>query len=345
MIDISIDMLSLGNADSITVWLKDDNNNSFVILIDGGNKSQGGDVIKHLDKHILPATGKTAPDLIICTHHDKDHIGGLIAVVEHYKNLIPEIWVNNPAEHISSYRYQALKESFKKKSAEKQYEVIMESLQNVDDFITLVDKYNIPRKPALYGQNKFNGIVKILGPSDAFYKSLLPGMDNVEEYVSQEAKYAYNSLFPNQNPDLLLEGVSPCPIVDAENSTSATNNSSVILQITARENKRFLFTGDAGVQAFEDVETHDSLDNLFWMQVPHHGSRRNLSSKLIDKMSPKWALISAKGGKENKHPRLALVNCLKKHGAKVYSTHKGGSKWHHIGNFPPRDGYSTAAEI
>ena len=134
MIDISIDMLSLGNADSIIVWLKDDNNNHFVILIDGGNKGDSEKVITHLDKYILKDAGKRAPDLIICTHHDKDHIGGLIGVVEHYGNSIGKVWINNPAEHISSQAYQTLKESFRQKSASKQYEVILESLTNLDDF-------------------------------------------------------------------------------------------------------------------------------------------------------------------------------------------------------------------
>lgn len=344
MIDISIDMLSLGNADSIIVWLKDESNNHFVILIDGGNKSDGEKVIAHLDKYILPNVPQSAPDLVICTHHDKDHIGGLITVVEHYRNRIGKVWINNPAEHISSNAYQTLKESFRRQSAYKQYEVILESLTNLDDFISLVDRIGIPRENALYGQGLFDGVIRVLGPSDDFYKTLLPGMENMDRYVSSEASYAYNSLFPNQNPNLLLESVSPCPIIDEENSTSATNNSSVILEINAR-NKRFLFTGDAGVQAFEDVETRVSLAGIHWLDVPHHGSRRNLSSTLINTMSPTWALISAKGGKENKHPRKALVYCLRKHGAKVYCTCKGGNKHHTFGDFPNREGYTTAEEV
>ena len=62
MIDISIDMLSVGNSDSIIVWLKDHNNNNFVILIDGGNRSDGEKVIAHLNKYILPDAGNRAPD-------------------------------------------------------------------------------------------------------------------------------------------------------------------------------------------------------------------------------------------------------------------------------------------
>jgi beta-lactamase superfamily II metal-dependent hydrolase len=339
MIDISIDMLSLGNADSIIVWLKDHNKNNFVILIDGGNKSDGEKVIAHLEKYILPHVNQSAPDLVICTHHDKDHIGGLITVVEHYGNKIDKVWINNPAEHISSQAYQLLKESFKKKSASKQYQVILESLTNLDDFISLVDGKKIPRDHALYGQGLFDGVIKVLGPSDGFYKSLLPGMENMDRYVSSEADYAYNSIFGTAIINENLEANSPCPIVDEENSTSATNNSSVILEISAKENSRYIFTGDAGVQAFEDVETRDSLEDVHWLDVPHHGSRRNLTSRLIDTMSPKVCYISAKGG--TKHPRRALVNCLKKHGAKVYCTKDGNNMWHHRGDFPDRQDYSS----
>ena len=74
-------------------------------------------------------------------------------------------------------------------------------------------------------------------------------------------------------------------------------------------------------------------------------SRRNLSSELIDTMRPTYALISAKGGSDTKHPRKALVFCLRKHGAKVYSTSKSGSLRHKFGDFPERNGYSTAEEV
>jgi|AntRauTorckE5430_2_1112549.scaffolds.fasta_scaffold10434_1 beta-lactamase superfamily II metal-dependent hydrolase len=345
MIDISIDMLSVGNADSIIVWLKDNNSNHFVILIDGGKKSDGEAVIQHLETHLKRNVGYAAPDLIICTHHDQDHIGGLTAVVEKYKTSIGEIWINNPADHISHHSYQTLKESFRRKSAQQQYKVILESIKNVEDFISVVDRIGIERKPALHGRESQNGIIKILGPTKDFYDLLLPGMDGIENFVSAEANYVYNSHFSSQNINEAAETSSPCPIVDAENNTSATNSSSVILEIKANQGKRFLFTGDAGVKAFEDVEKRYSLANIFWLDVPHHGARRNLSSNLIDTMRPTYALISAKGGSDTKHPRKALVFCLRNHGAKVYSTSKSGSLNHKFGNFPKRGGYSTANEV
>jgi beta-lactamase superfamily II metal-dependent hydrolase len=344
MIDISIDMLSVGNADAIIVWLKDQNNNNYVVLIDGGNKCDGKKVIDHLESYILKpeASGKTAPDLIVSSHHDKDHIGGLIEVVNYYGSSIGEVWVNNPADYMGNLAYSHLKESFKNKSINKQYQVILESLTNLDEFISVVDRFKIQRNDALAGRNVHNGIISVLGPSLKFYKSLLPGMDGLEKFVTQEANWAYNSIFVEPMINESLEEQSPCPIVDEENETSATNNSSVILQITARNADKYLFTGDAGVLALEDVETRNSLERIFLLQVPHHGSRRNLSSRLIQTMSPQTCYISAEG--TIKHPRRALVNCLKRHGAKVYCT-KDGNKWHHRGNFPNRDGYSTATPI
>lgn len=338
-------MLSVGNADAIIVWLKDDSNNHYVVLVDGGNKSDGEKVIEHLDKYILGtgASGKNAPDLIISTHHDKDHIGGLTEVVNHYGSSISEVWVNNPADHMDNRAYGLIKESFRRQSEKKQYQVILESLNNLDEFITAVDKHDIVRNDALEGRSKHDGIIKILGPSEDFYKSLLPGMDGLEDFVTQEATWAHNSIYSEPTINESLEKSSPCPIVDEKNSTSATNNSSVILEIIAKENSRYLFTGDAGVSAFEDVETRYSLRNIHWLDVPHHGARRNLSSNLIATMSPNVCYVSAIGS--NKHPRRALVNCLNRHGATVYSTHKGGNKWHHRGSFPDRQDYSTANSI
>jgi len=345
MIDISIDMLSVGNADAIIIWLKDHNNNHYVVLVDGGNKSDGEQVIAHLKKYILKpeASGKTAPDLIISTHHDKDHIGGLIEVVKHYGSAIGEVWVNNPADHMGSLAYRKLEESFRSKSLNKQYQVILESLTNLDDFISEVDKHGITRYDALAGRSKHDNIIQILGPSDKFYKSLLPGMDGLEKFVTDEANWAYNSIYGTATINESTEASSPCPIVDEENETSATNNSSVILQLSVGESKKYLFTGDCGVSALEDVATRNSIEKIDWLDVPHHGSRRNLSSSLIQTMSPKICYISAEG--TTKHPRPALVNCLKKHGASVYCTKGGNSMWHHRGTFPDREEYSTATSL
>ena len=345
--DISIDMLSLGNADGIIVWLKEDDM-SGVIVIDGGAPKDGQNIIDHLEKYILPYVPQDAPDLIISTHPDKDHVGGLIDVVEYYGNRISEVWVNNPADHCEYGLYDSLKTYLKGKSTDERYNLILKSFENLENFIKVVDSFdNIIRRQALYPLSVWNSALRILGPSQEFYNSLLPGFSNLERYITYEAESEYNNVVDNLSPLLVVlyavrERDTPCPIVDENNNTTAENNSSVIIEINRNDN-RYLLTGDAGVQALNDVHSRTSLNNIYWLDVPHHGSRRNLSSVLIDIMKPKITYISAKG--DRKHPRKALVNCLKKAGTRVYGTNKSRNLWHHRGNFPDREDYSEAEEL
>lgn len=59
------------------------------------------------------------------------------------------------------------------------------------------------------------------------------------------------------------------------------------------------------------------LRNVDFLKVPHHGSRRNLNTSIIEDLSPKSSCISAAGNK--KHPSGRLVYWLAKYG-NVYST-------------------------
>jgi hypothetical protein len=51
-----------------------------------------------------------------------------------------------------------------------------------------------------------------------------------------------------------------------------------------------------------------------FLDVPHHGSRRNLNSKVLSKINAPIALISASGD-YIKHPSKRVVNALQKFGA------------------------------
>jgi beta-lactamase superfamily II metal-dependent hydrolase len=83
------------------------------------------------------------------------------------------------------------------------------------------------------------------------------------------------------------------------------------------------------------------------MQIPHHGSRRNINERLIDYFKPTIACVSAAGN--NKHPRKKVVNAFKSVGTKVYSTHyhvaEKGHLWYDIGTVPERSDYRQAVAL
>jgi beta-lactamase superfamily II metal-dependent hydrolase len=125
----------------------------------------------------------------------------------------------------------------------------------------------------------------------------------------------------------------------ADPQTTPENNSSAILAVVQSGHK-YLFTSDAGVPALQKASEQYKLDGCHWMQIPHHGSRRNINPALIEHFSPKYAWVSAEGS--NKHPRRAVVNAFKEAGAVVCSTHYPTSTnmWIHSGTVPPRTGYT-----
>lgn len=70
--ELQVHMIDVGNADALLIRNKDKN-----MLIDAGENSDGDDVVDYLKKQ-----GVKKLDLVIATHPDADHIGGMDTVVD-----------------------------------------------------------------------------------------------------------------------------------------------------------------------------------------------------------------------------------------------------------------------
>jgi glyoxylase-like metal-dependent hydrolase (beta-lactamase superfamily II) len=145
MIHISIDTLDVGDASSSIVWLKDDTPNHCVMLIDGGNPDDGERVADHLDKYILPHANRRAPDIVIASHPDRDHCGGLEYILQRYGRNIAELWIHDPAKHMIQGYYTYFKQYLQDRPANAAYAHILESLEHADTLISIADRLGIPR--------------------------------------------------------------------------------------------------------------------------------------------------------------------------------------------------------
>jgi beta-lactamase superfamily II metal-dependent hydrolase len=108
--------------------------------------------------------------------------------------------------------------------------------------------------------------------------------------------------------------------------------------------KKYLFMGDAGRDAFNNIPLHlkNEIKGVFWLKVPHHGSKHNMDSAMINWIKPKTAYISTEGI-EN-YLNQCTVNALKRAGCSVYSTHKKHTSFLHKGIWK-RENYSTATPL
>ena len=87
--DMRVHFLDVGQGDSILI----ESPNDEYMLIDGGDKGSGDEIVAYLQQR-----GIDTLDVVVATHPDADHIGGLIDVLE---NVTIERWVDSGKAHTS----------------------------------------------------------------------------------------------------------------------------------------------------------------------------------------------------------------------------------------------------
>ncbi len=296
-----------------------------VIVIDGGFKESGEQLVEHIGKYY--STDQV--NLVISTHPDVDHASGLSVILENLK--VGALLMHKPWEHAED-----IKNLFKngKITASGLEEKIEKSLQHASDLESMAKKKGIPVHEPFQGMN-LNNIVHIIGPSKDYYESMLPYFRSTPTPKSElgilasfkkAAEEAVHWIQDHMNFDLLT---------DDEDTTSPENNTSTVILFNI-DGHKFLFTGDAGKTALLNAITYAEslgipLTDLRFLDVPHHGSKRNLSSKILKKIKAGTAFVSAPKDSP-KHPAKKITNALKKHGALVFVTRGIPLLHHHEGN-------------
>ena len=86
---------------------------------------------------------------------------------------------------------------------------------------------------------------------------------------------------------------------------------------------KFMFMGDASVTTEKEIIGKYNLPDIDVLIVGHHGSKTSSSKEFINKINPKYSIISV--GKNNRygHPNKEVLNNLEE--SKIYRTDKDGS--------------------
>ena len=317
-----------------------------VVIIDGGFQESG----EHLVKHVRDYYQTDRVDAAISTHPDQDHISGLHVVLDELSAR--QLWIHKPWIH-----NQGLADKFE------DGRVTDSSLgrrlrENLDTACSLVVK---AEEKHILVVEPFAGLsldddyeLCVLGPTQSFYERLIPQFDGMPkpkvraivdmlEEVARTTRKAAKRIFSTWGNDEL----------DDDDTTSAKNNTSVITALNI-EGDLLLFTGDAGVTALthaaDRLESHFPGTGIRFMQIPHHGSRRNVGPTILNRMigcpvregeaRDITAIASTATSGEPKHPRKSVMNAFTHRGVKTLAT-RGRTIYHHK-NGIRRSGWSQA---
>ncbi len=284
-----------------------------VVVIDGGYSTTG----QHLADHITNYYSTSHIDLVISTHPDADHINGLVTILEQLS--VGELLLHQPRLHSANV-------------------TDFSNIEVVDELIKLAKKNGVTVTEPFTGLTRYNGQINILGPTESYYKDMIT--QHLTEVKTGEAAARMGASgmrtgYLEKAAVLLDRALSVLPIetLGEDGDTGPRNNSSVITLLTT-DDERMLFTGDAGIPAlnaaWDEYEQRigpypDAPLNFF--QAPHHGSKRNLSPSLLDRMfghpgtqvlAPTCVISSARN--DPKHPSPKVTNAVKRRKFDVYAT-------------------------
>lgn len=320
---------------------------TYIHVVDGGFQDTGASVVKHIQAHY---GNPRYIDHVVVTHADGDHTGGLRTVLETFP--VGALWMLRPW----IYAEELLPRFPTYASAER----LAARLRQIYSNLVALENLAILNGVPIYEpfQGAWIGAFVVLAPTRARYLDLIVESDKTPE--SQE-KSAGTLLFEAlQKASATVSALVRAAWGDevfSPQETSAENEMSVVQYATLCGSK-ILLTGDAGRSALKEAAAYApfvglALPGIDRFQVPHHGSRRNVSTELLDLwLGPrlqqrlgdgtrKFTAVVSSAKKDPHHPRKAVERALHHRGAAVYAT-EGTSICSYGGAVPAR-GWGPAA--
>jgi beta-lactamase superfamily II metal-dependent hydrolase len=330
-----------------------------LMVIDGGTVDSGENLVKHLRAqygHDVTVTHA------VLTHADADHASGMRELLKEIK--VANLWMHVPwllaPEAIQLFASKNWTEEGLKKAVKDEYDILNEILELA---------WAAGTKVYYPFQGTEIGPFTVLSPSKPQYLYLLPQFDKTPD-PDREAIEQVGLWINKPATNLLLKAIQSA-IGAVQNwvpeswhlerlrdgaTTSASNESSVVLYANLAADKTLLLTGDAGVNALSWAAAYANandfpLQQFSFVQIPHHGSRSNVGPTILNHLlgpiqpegTERFAAFVSAPKDDSSHPRKMVLNAFVRRGGVVRATQ--GTSWVHWGGFAPRPGYGPGASI
>lgn len=287
---MKVKFLKAGTGDSVLIQHK-----AYNVLIDGGNDSSH--LLLQMDEIY---SRDEVINLLIITHHDDDHIQGIIDFIKsvsngnYGKDFIKRVFFNSPRkilglipspqnENLLSYT-----QSFELENLLLDQHIKWELCTDETDQVTFED-------------------LKI--------DFLSPFSEDLDKYSSNKGVRGVQ--LSNSRCDWTSNMMELEKYIDDENQdTSLPNTCSIVVSVEC-EKQKILLTGDITPKRLElileKLLKESNTDRIFfdYIKLPHHGSYRSLNKNIIERIKCFNYIISTNSKKHYLPNKRALLKLLK----------------------------------
>lgn len=285
---------------------------------------------------------------MVLSHADDDHATGLVGVME--KIEVKNLWMNRPwlyAEQIlhhfhGNFTLQGLIDNIKERHP---YLVELERLA-VEKGTHIHEVF----------QGAQIGAFTVLAPVRDRYVSSIPDFGKTpDKYTTAAGDSRDFGLLRSfiEGAKKLLENWDIETL--ANNTETSASNESCVVQYAILDDKGVLLTADVGPIGLAEAADFGAalgFNKPKFVQVPHHGSRHNVTPVLLNAWlgpkQPQGTVIGTAfcsvGSNKHDYPRAQVTNAFMRRGFKVYSTR---TKWisHSVGGGHPNTVAAVAEDF
>lgn len=322
-----IDFLPVGegSGDAIVIRYGDDIEGYYLHLVDGGRSETAETIINHINRfypgyHI---------NHMVLSHADDDHAAGLVGVMEKLK--VKNLWMNRPWLYAAKILHHF--------HGNFTLQGLIDNIKERHPYLAELERLALQKGTQIHEvfQGTTIGVFTVLAPTRDRYINLIPDFGKTpDKYTTEAAELQKFGLLRSlvEAAKKKLEERWDVETLANNTATSASNESCVV-QYGLLGGEGVLLTADVGPIGLMEAGNFGAqlaLDRPKFVQVPHHGSRHNVTPSVLDVwLGPKQiqetvvgtAFCSVGSNKED-YPRGQVKNAFMRRGFKVYSTR---TKW------------------
>ncbi len=327
-----------GNGDAICIRYGDQYVGYTIHVVDGGFSGTSQAIIDHIESHY---GSDAAINHMVLTHADNDHAMGLIDVLEHFD--VGAIWMNRP------WLYSA--EVLDHFHGNYTLAGLITRMKDLHPYLIKIEEIAAKKGVPIYEtfQGTLIGKFRVLAPSRERYISLIHELDKTPQSYKESVEKSFGQIVVDAAKSFKewIQEKWGAETLGDDLNTSASNETCIV-QIASFETGRVLLTADVGpiglMEAADYAQTLGQLAPPKFVQVPHHGSRHNVSRSglnrwlgqpLADDTTTRGTAFCSVGKGKADYPRRIVSNAFLRRGYPVYSTRS--STKHHFHDMSSRN--------
>jgi beta-lactamase superfamily II metal-dependent hydrolase len=319
-----VDFLPVGNSNGDAIVIRYGEDNAFYLhIVDGGYTDTADTIIKHIDKYY--GEGCFINHMVL-SHADNDHAMGLIGVLEHFE--VRHLWMNRP------WLYAA--EILPHMHGNYELPGLVDKIREMHPYLVELEEIAGSKGTLIHDvfQGDKIGEFTVLAPSRARYISLLPDLDKTPTSYKADAADSVAGFLKGlieKAKTYLDESWDVETLSNNPEPTSASNETCVV-QHAILDGQPILLTADVGPDGLNEAADYAEKLGILkppkFVQVPHHGSRRNVTPAVLDRWlgarmdqgATYGTAFCSVGKNKPEYPRGQVKNAFQRRGYPVHAT-------------------------